>query len=51
MATIVTSKVTTGGTNKFAGNTVKMVVVKTNVGYNPTVGTPGTGTVVAVIPC
>jgi len=51
MATIVTSKVSTSGTSKYNGNTVKMVVVKTNAGYNPNTGSAGTGTVVAVIPC
>jgi hypothetical protein len=51
MATIVTSKVTASGTTKFNGNTVKMVVVKVNPGYQPDPSHPGTGTVVAVIPC
>lgn len=51
MATIVTSKVAATGTTKFSGNTVQMVVVKTNPGYNPNTGSAGTGTVVAVIPC
>jgi hypothetical protein len=51
MATIVTSKVTSGSNTKFSGNTVEMVVVKTNSGYNPNTGSAGTGTVVAVIGC
>jgi hypothetical protein len=51
MATIVTGKVTSSSNTKFNGNTVKMVVVKTNAGYNPNTGSAGTGTVVAVIPC
>ncbi len=54
MGTIVTSKVTSSTTltsTKFSGNTVKLVIVKTNPGYSPNSGGTGTGTVVAVIPC
>ncbi len=50
MATIVTSSVSGSGSN-YNGNTVKMVIVKTNSGYDPNSGSAGTGTVVAVLPC
>jgi hypothetical protein len=54
MGTIVTSKVTSTTSltgTKISGNTVQMVIVKTNPGYSPNSGGVGTGTVVAVIPC
>ena len=46
MGTVVTSKVTKSGETA-SGNTVKIVVVKTNPGYSPTPGHRGTGTIVA----
>jgi hypothetical protein len=46
MGTLVASSVTKNG-NTIAGNTVHIVVVKTNPGYSPTPGTYGTGTIVA----
>ena len=48
MAVVVPSKVTqTGGT--ISGNVAEVVVVKTNPGYQPNPGDPGTGTVVATL--
>ena len=49
LAVIVTSKVTKSGSN-ISGTIVKLVVVKTNPGYAGDPGSPGTGTVIAVIP-
>jgi len=46
MGVIVTSSVTRGDTS-VSGNTVKIVVVKTNPGYGPKPTKPGTGTIVA----
>jgi hypothetical protein len=48
MAVLVASKITKSGP-RIAGNTVRVVVVKTNPGYQPNPGHPGTGTVVAVV--
>jgi hypothetical protein len=48
MAVIVSSKVSQAGP-AISGNTVHVVVVKTNPGYAPAVGHAGTGTVVATI--
>jgi hypothetical protein len=48
MGIIVTSKTTKSG-SKISGNTVHMVVVKTNPGYSNNPGHAGTGTVVAQI--
>jgi hypothetical protein len=48
MGVIVTSKVTKSGSQD-SGNIVHIVVVKTNPGYAPNPGSPGTGTVVATV--
>ena len=48
MGVIVTSSVSKSG-SKISGDTVHMVVVKTNPGYKNNPGHPGTGTVVAQI--
>jgi hypothetical protein len=48
MSVIVTSGSSQSG-NQITGNTVHMVVVRTNPGYAPSVGQAGTGTVVAQI--
>lgn len=48
MGVIVTSSVSMHGTQT-SGNTVNIVIVKTNSGYAPDPGHPGTGTVVAVV--
>ena len=48
MAVIVTSKVTKTG-SQISGNTVHIVVVKTNAGYDANPGHAGTGTVVATV--
>ncbi len=48
MGVIVTSKVTKSG-SQVSGNIVHIVVVKTNPGYAPNPGSPGTGTVVAIV--
>jgi hypothetical protein len=48
LAVIVSSSVHQSGST-ISGNTVHMVVVKTNPGYAPAPGHPGTGTVVAQI--
>jgi hypothetical protein len=48
MGVIVTSKITKSG-SKISGDTVHMVVVKTDPGYKPNPGHSGTGTVVAQI--
>jgi len=47
MEVIVASKVRKARLEAIAGNAVHVVVVKTNSGYAPPVGHPGTGTVVA----
>lgn len=47
MAVVVTSKVSGG--SKPSGDIVKVVVVKTNAGYQPNAGSPGTGSIVAVV--
>ena len=48
MAVVVPSKVTqSGGT--VSGNVAKVVIVKTNPGYQPNPNDPGTGTVVATL--
>jgi hypothetical protein len=46
MGTLVTSKVSKNGST-IAGNTVSIVVVKTNPGYSPSPSNHGTGTIVA----
>jgi hypothetical protein len=48
MAVIVTSSTSMSG-SEISGNTVHIVIVKTNAGYSPDPGNPGTGTVVAQI--
>jgi Bacterial Ig-like domain (group 1) len=48
MAVIVTSKATQSG-SAISGNTLHLVIVKTNPGYAPDPGHAGTGTVVQVI--
>jgi hypothetical protein len=48
MAVIVSSSITSSG-SVITGNTVSLVVVKTNPGYQPDPAYPGTGTVVAKI--
>jgi uncharacterized repeat protein (TIGR01451 family) len=48
MAVIVTSTVTKSG-SQISGNTVHIVIVKTNPGYDANPGHAGTGTVVATI--
>jgi PKD repeat protein len=48
MAVIVSSSVTKSGAT-ISGNTVHVVVVKTNPGYDPNPGHRGTGTVVAIV--
>jgi hypothetical protein len=46
MGTLVSSKITKSG-NVFSGNITKIVVVKTNPGYDPSPGHNGTGKIVA----
>jgi hypothetical protein len=46
MGVLVSSSITVSG-NTFSGDTPKIVVVKTNSGYAPSPGHPGTGTLVA----
>ncbi|MDP1805932.1 MAG: hypothetical protein Q8K72_12245, partial [Acidimicrobiales bacterium] len=46
MGVVVTSSVTSTG-SQIAGNVTRIVVVKTDAGYAPNPGHPGTGTVVA----
>ena len=48
MGVIVSSKISQSG-SQISGNTVHIVVVQTNSGYNPNVGHAGTGTVVAQV--
>jgi hypothetical protein len=48
LAVIVSSSVTKVGTS-ISGNDVHVVIVKTNPGYGPQPGTPGTGTIVGVL--
>jgi hypothetical protein len=48
MAVIVSSSISKSGST-ISGNTVHEVIVKTNSGYAPNPGHPGTGTVVATI--
>ena len=48
MAVIVSSSVTKVG-RSISGNDVHVVVVKTNPGYGPQPGKPGTGTIVGVL--
>jgi hypothetical protein len=48
MGVIVASSITKHG-SKISGNTLHIVVVKTNPGYKPNPGHPGTGTVVALV--
>ena len=48
MAVIVSSSITKSGST-ISGNTVHMVIVRTNPGYAPNPGHPGTGDVVAQI--
>ena len=48
MGVIVSSKISQSG-SQISGNTVHLVVVKTNTGYAPDPGHAGTGTVVAQV--
>ena len=48
MAVVVPNKVTQSGST-ISGNITKVVIVKTNAGYQPDPGDPGTGTVVATL--
>jgi len=48
MAVIASSSVTKSGAT-ITGDIPKIVIVRTNPGYGPSPGTPGTGTVVAVV--
>ena len=48
MAVIVSSSITKSGST-ISGNTAHMVIVRTNPGYAPNPGHPGTGDVVAQI--
>jgi hypothetical protein len=48
MGVIVTNQATQSGSG-ISGGTVHIVVVKTNPGYQPNPGHPGTGTVVAQV--
>ena len=48
MAVVVPSKVTQSGST-ISGNVAKVVIVKTNPGYQPNPADPGTGTVVATL--
>jgi hypothetical protein len=48
MAVIVTSSASKSG-SQISGNTVHIVIVKTNAGYDSNPGHPGTGTVVGTI--
>jgi DNA-binding beta-propeller fold protein YncE len=49
MAVVVPNKVTQSGSTVFSGNITKIVIVKTNPGYQPDPSHPGTGTVVATL--
>lgn len=48
MAVLVSSKITKSGP-KIGGNTVRVVIVKVDPGYQPNPGHAATGTVVAVV--
>ena len=48
MAVVVPNKVTQSGST-ISGNVAKVVIVKTNPGYEPDPSHPGTGTVVATL--
>ena len=48
MAVVVPNKVTQSGIT-ISGNIAKIVIVKTNPGYQPDPSHPGTGTVVATL--
>lgn len=48
MAVIVASGITKSG-NTISGDTAQVVIVKTNPGYQPDPGHPGTGTVIGVL--
>ena len=48
MAVLVTSSVSKSGA-QISGNTVKVVIVKTDGKYGPTVGAAGGGTVVGIL--
>ena len=48
MEVIVSSSISRSGST-ISGNTVHIVIVKTNAGYQPDPGHPGTGTVVAIV--
>jgi hypothetical protein len=48
MAVIVSSKIGKSG-SQISGNTVAVVIVKTNAGYDADPGHAGTGTVVATL--
>jgi len=49
MLVLASSNISSTPSNAIKGNTVHEVVVKTNPGYGPQPGTPGTGTVVATV--
>jgi hypothetical protein len=51
MAVVVPSKVTQSGTTtiKISGTIARIVIVKTNPGYQPDPSHPGSGTVVATL--
>jgi ribosomal protein L14 len=46
MGVVVASTITKSG-SVFAGDVVRIVVVRTDPGYRPNPGSPGTGTIVA----
>ena len=48
MAVVVPNKVTQSGST-ISGNITRVVIVKTNPGYQPDPSHPGTGTVVATL--
>jgi hypothetical protein len=48
IAVVVPSSVTKSG-NTISGNTMKIVIVKTDPGYGPDPGSPGTGSIVATL--
>lgn len=49
MAVLVADKVVQSSSTVASGNTPEIVIVRTNPGYGPDPGLPGTGTVVAVL--
>ena len=48
MAVIVSSRITKRG-SVISGNVLHVVLVRTNAGYGPNPGHPGTGTIVATL--